>query len=99
MERLAASVDLVSRDHIDDATAVDEVMPVRERRDEAEVLLDEDHREAALPQLPHDAAEGLHDDGRQPLRELVEEEEARADAEDARHREHLLLAAGEARAA
>src|SRR5947208_16272034 len=71
VERLAASVDLVSRDHIDDAPSLHEVMAVGERRDEAEILLDEDHRETALPQLAHDGAERLHDDRREPSGDLV----------------------------
>src|SRR5579862_2286861 len=97
MERLLAPLQPGSRDHIDDAAMLDEVMAVRERRDEAEVLLDQDHGEALLLERPHDASERPDDHRREPLGDLVEEQQTRAGAEDAGHGEHLLLAAGEAR--
>ena len=40
----------------------------------------------------------LHDHRRQPLGDLVEQQQACAGAQNARHRQHLLLAAGQARA-
>src|SRR5689334_1790210 len=53
MERLLAPLQPGSRDHIDDAAVLDQVMAVRERGDEAEVLLDQDHGEALLLERPH----------------------------------------------
>src|SRR6202166_2547297 len=97
MERLLAPLQPGARDHIDDAAVLDQVVAVRERSDEAEVLLDQDHGEALLLERPHDASERLHDHRGEPLGDLVEEQQARADAEDTGHGEHLLLAAGEAR--
>src|SRR6185503_5709081 len=44
------------------------------------------------------AADVLDDDRREPLGRLVEQQQARAGAQDPRDREHLLLAAGELRA-
>src|ERR1700676_4506349 len=54
MERLLAPLQPGARDHIDDAAMLDQVVAVRERRDEAEVLLDQDHGEALLLERPHD---------------------------------------------
>jgi hypothetical protein len=71
---------------------------IGERRGEAEVLLDHDDRVALLAQAFDDLAELLHDDRRQALGDLVEQEQARAGAQDARDGEHLLLAARQARA-
>src|SRR5450432_558667 len=71
---------------------------VRERRRETEVLLDHDDRVAALAQVAHDLAELLHDHRGQAFGDLVEEQQARAGAQDARDGEHLLLAARQARA-
>src|ERR1700732_5478222 len=56
MERLLAPLQPGSRDHIDDATVLDQVVTVRERSDEAEILLDQDHGEALLLERPHDAS-------------------------------------------
>src|SRR5579864_22687 len=97
MERLLAPLQSGSRDNIDDAAVLDQVVAIRERRDEAEVLLDQDHGEALLLERPHDASERLDDHRREALGDLVEQQQARAGAEDAGHGEHLLLAAGEAR--
>src|SRR5215470_5708199 len=81
-----------------DAAVLDDVHPIGERRGEVKILLDEDDGVALLLELADDLAELLHDDRRQALGDLVEEEEPRAGAEDARHGQHLLLAAGEAHA-
>src|ERR1039457_47296 len=48
VERLHAPSNLVFRDHIDNPTMFDEVMPVSKAGHESEVLLDEDHGQAAL---------------------------------------------------
>src|SRR5512133_309708 len=90
MQRLQPSFHICLPDDVDDAPPLDEEVPVGEGRDEAEVLLDEDDREPALLQGAHDLPERLHDHGREALGDLVEEEQARAGAEDAGHGEHLL---------
>src|SRR5512142_47554 len=98
LQRLLLAFELLLLQPVDDAPALDEVVAVGERRDEPEVLLHEDHGEAALLEIADDAPEHLHDDGREPLGDLVEQEEPRPDAQDAGDRQHLLLAAGAAAA-
>ena len=71
---------------------------VRERRGETEILLDHDDGEALLAQHPHGAGERLHDHRREAFGDLVEQQQARAGSQDARDREHLLLAARQPRA-
>ncbi|MNV46478.1 hypothetical protein D3C71_1383110 [compost metagenome] len=65
---------------------------------EAEVLLDQHGGVAALFQLPDHAAQRLHDDGRQAFGDFVQQQQAGAGAQDARHRQHLLFAARQPRA-
>src|ERR1700738_3880222 len=70
--------------------------PLRERGDEVEVLLDQDHGEAAVVAEPLQDLDNLLDDrGLDALSRLVEEEQARFTAKAARDRQQLLLAAGE----
>src|SRR2546427_10113372 len=79
-----------------DLALLDDVGPVREPGRELEILLRE-HDGQALPLEGGDLlAEGLDDDGRQPFRRLVEEQEARVAHERARDGEHLLLSSREA---
>src|SRR5579864_4905071 len=91
-------VELRIRNHIDDPAMLHHVMPVGDGGSEAEVLLDQQDREALLLQRADRAADLLHDDRRKTLRRLVEQQQARAGAQDAPDREHLLLAAGQFRA-
>jgi hypothetical protein len=65
---------------------------------EAEILLDQQHREAALLDRADGAADLLHNHGREALGGFVEQQQARAGAQDTGDRQHLLLAAGEFRA-
>src|SRR6187397_2813060 len=78
-----------------DAPVLHHVVTVGERRRETEILLHEHDREAALLQLDDDSPQRLHDHGRKALGDLVEQQQVRARAQDPRHREHLLLAAGQ----
>jgi hypothetical protein len=88
--------ELRSGEAFDDAAVLHDVEAVGQRRGEAEVLLDHDDGQAALLHEHADrAAERLHDHRRQALGDLVEQQQAGAGAQDARHREHLLLAARE----
>src|SRR6266545_2721708 len=98
LQRLHAAFQLSPPHDVHDAAPLDEEVPIGERRDEPEVLLDEDDRVAALLQGANGAAERLDDHRREPLGDLVEEQEARPGPEDAREREHLLLAPGQPRA-
>ncbi len=91
-------VELRIRDHIDDPAMLHHVMPVGDGGREAEILLDQQDREALLLQRADRAADLLNDDRRKTLRRLVEQQQARAGAQDAPDREHLLLAAGQLRA-
>src|SRR5262245_31921409 len=80
---------------VDDAAMFHHVIAVRNRRCEAKILLDQENGEALLLERPDGPADLLDDDGGEPLGRLVEQEEARAGAQDAADRQHLLLAAGE----
>src|SRR2546421_11316877 len=71
-----------------------DVIAVRNRRGEAEILLDEQNGKTLFLQRPDGAADLLDDDRRQAFGRLVEQQEPRSGAQDAADREHLLLAAG-----
>ena len=72
---------------------LDHVMPVRQRGGEPEILLHQKDG-IALGLQPRDrAADLLHHHGGEPFRRLVEQQEARARAQNAGDGQHLLLAA------
>src|SRR5215472_4464384 len=75
---------------------LDDVRAVGQPCCELEILLREQNGQALLLERGDLLAEGLHDHRRQPLGRLVEKENTRIAHERARHREHLLLAPGEA---
>ena len=83
---------------LDHAAVLHHVEAVGQRRGEAEVLLDHHDRVALLAQRDDHLGELLHDHRRQALGDLVEQQQLGAGAQDARHRQHLLLAARQARA-
>src|SRR5437667_7363726 len=63
----------------DDAAGLEEIRVVREIEGDGRVLLDEEHAHAFLPvDGSHDAEDLSHDEGGEPERRLVEEEQARA---------------------
>ena len=70
-----------------------DVVAVRHRRGEAEILLDQQDREPFGLQAPDRGADLLDDDRGEALGRLVEKQQARAGAQDAPDRQHLLLAA------
>src|SRR5215470_17390693 len=72
---------------------LEDVVAIGERRRKAQVLLDEDDREAPRVERRESAAERLDDHGREALGDLVEEEQARPGPQDPREGEHLLLPA------
>src|ERR1700681_4266326 len=63
-------------DHVDDAAMLDDVMPVGNRRGKPEILLDQKDGEPFGLQRADDGADLLHDDRRQTLGRLVEQQEA-----------------------
>ena len=65
---------------------------------ETEILLDHEDGEALGLELRDGARQRLHDHRRQAFGDFVEQQDVGAGAQDARHGEHLLLAAGEPRA-
>src|SRR5438477_2488621 len=77
----------------------DERVPVGKRKREVQVLLHEEHRHPLALQAAQDLLDLLHHHGSKPLRGLVQQEERRSGAQDARDGEHLLLSAGEFRSA
>src|SRR5271170_1872346 len=80
---------------VDNSAMLHHEVAVGERRREAKVLLDEQDGETLVLEFSDGAADLLDDDRRKALGRLVEHEELRAGAQDARDRQHLLLAAGE----
>ena len=71
-----------------------------DRRRNADILLDDEHRDIALLAEPHQHLLDLgDDDGRQPFGRLVHDQQLRIGQQRARDRQHLLLAAGELAAA
>src|SRR5260370_24374885 len=82
-------------DGVDDAPMLHDVMPVGHGGREPEILLDEEDREPLRLQAPDGGADLLDDHRGQALRRLVQQQQARARAENARDGQHLLLAARE----
>jgi hypothetical protein len=72
-----------------------DVVTVRHGGCEAEILFDQQNREALLFERADRVADLLNNDGRETLGRLVQEQQPRAGAQDAADRKHLLLAAGE----
>src|SRR5262245_9532986 len=70
-------------------------MTIGDAGSEAQALLDEDDGEAFLLETTNRVTDLLHDDRRQTFGRLVEQQQARAGAQDAPDGQHLLLAAGE----
>src|SRR5712691_8766921 len=95
VELAHARLERLVGNHVHHPTMLHDAVPVRHRGREAEVLLDEEDGEALGAQATDGRPDLLHDDGGQTLRGLVEEEQARARAQDATDGEHLLLAPGE----
>src|SRR6185369_4306191 len=79
------------RHHVHDAPVLHDVVTVGHRGREAEVLLHEQDGEPVGLEPPDGRPDLLHDHGREPLRGLVEQENARPRAKDPRDGEHLLL--------
>src|SRR5665213_2968331 len=80
---------------VDNTSMLHDVIAIRDGRGEAEILFYQQYREALLLERPDRPADLLDDHGGEPLRRLVEQQEARAGAQDTRDRQHLLLAARE----
>src|SRR5512145_754235 len=90
-----AGLERRARHHVDDAAVLDDVVAVGDLLREAEILLDEQNGEAFLLELGDGAPDLIDDHRREALGRLVQQEQARAGAQDAADGEHLLLAAGE----
>src|SRR5882757_5723463 len=78
-----------------DTTRLEHVRVLRVRERKHGVLLDDDDRRAGLVHLAQHAEDLARDEGREPQRRLIEEQEARLGHHRAAKCEHLLLAAGE----
>src|SRR5437868_11475196 len=91
-------IELRIGNHVDDATVLEHVMPVGHRRGEAEILLDQQNREALGLESCDRASDLLNDHGRQTFSRLVQQQQPRAGAQYPADREHLLLTARELRA-
>src|SRR5256712_7141980 len=82
-----------------DLPFLDDVRAVREPPGELHVLLGQENREPAALEGRDVLRERAHDYRREALRRFVQQEEPRAGHQRPRDRQHLLLAAREARAA
>src|SRR5580700_8777207 len=80
-------------DHVHHPAPLHHVVAVGHRSREAEVLLDQQDREALCFQATHRRPDLLHDDRGQTLGRLVQQQEPGAGAKDAADGQHLLLAA------
>jgi hypothetical protein len=76
---------------------LDDEHAVGQRRRETEILLHQHDGVVALLELADHFAQLLHDHRREAFGYLVEQQQAGTGAQHARHRQHLLLAAGQAR--
>ncbi len=92
------AVELALPERLDDASVLHHAETIGERRREPEVLFDQHDGVALLLQQPDHLAELLDDHRREAFGDLVEQQQPRAGPQDARDREHLLLAARQARA-
>ena len=76
-----------------DMSVVDDVHPARERERGGEVLLDEEDRLSGRRQVAADLHQLAHDERREALEGLVEQDDLRVADQGARDGQHLLLAA------
>src|SRR5947209_11388591 len=79
----------------DNPAVFHDVITVRHRRGETEILLDQEDGKALLLERANGAADLLDDDRREPFGRLVEQQHTRAGAQDAPDCQHLLLSARE----
>ena len=86
--------ELGRRSRVDDAAPVEHDDLLREPRDDGEVLLDEQDRRELGRALERLGDLG-HEQGREPLRRLVDEQQLVLVQQRARDRDHLLLPARE----
>src|SRR6476620_11010431 len=75
------AIELGVRDPVDDPAVLHHVVAIRDGRGEAEILLDQQDREALLLQRADRAPDLLHDHRGEPFRRLVEQQQARAGAQ------------------
>src|SRR6266404_7710445 len=78
---------------IDDLAVFDNVVAVRDRRGEPEILFDQQDRKTFFLEARDGMADLLNDNRRQPFRRLVQHQKPRAGTQDSGDRQHLLLAA------
>src|ERR1044072_1090695 len=80
---------------LDHAAVFHDVIAVGDGRGEAEILLNEQDGKTLLLEAADGPADLLDAAGGEPLGRLVEQQHARAGAQDAADRQHLLLAPGQ----
>src|SRR5881398_2205045 len=78
---------------IDDLAVLDNVVAVRDRRGEPEVLFDQKDGKTFFLEPCDSMADLLDDDRRKALGRLVQHQKPRAGTQDSGDRQHLLLAA------
>src|SRR5437868_4636202 len=85
-------------DLVDDRPLLEDVVAVRQVHAETQVLLDEQDRHARIADPSHHLAQLVDDDGGEPLRRLVEQQDPGVVQQRTRNGQHLLLAPRELRA-
>jgi len=88
-------LDRVVDDHVHDAPVLNHIVPVRHRACEAKILLHEQDRQPPLLQRPDRAADLLDDDGGEPCRRLVEQQQFRLERQRGGDLERTLSAVGQ----
>src|SRR5690242_12658752 len=94
VQLLHAGFEHVVGDHIDHLAMLHDVVTIGDGLRETEILLDEQHGKAAILDLLDGPADLLDDDRRDAFGRLIQQQEFGAGPQDARDRQHLLLAAG-----
>src|SRR5437879_5689456 len=72
--------DLRISERLDDRALREEIVAVRHRHGESQILLDEEHRQTVALRLEQDVAELLNEDRRETLGRLVQQDDRRAHA-------------------
>ena len=87
------SSEFLRREFVGDAAIDHHANAIRHVDRDAQVLLDEQHRDLAAPELAQRLRDLFDDQRREPFGGLVHHEQARRQQQRAPDREHLLLAA------
>lgn len=94
VELAHAAGKLADRKIADHLTVIHQVETVGDTAGKTEILFDQNNGHAAALQCLQHLADALHDNRGKPFGRFVKQQHLDPGAQDARHGEHLLLAAG-----